>query len=120
MMAAAATAALDNALPQLPRVHGLTMQVSNTLESIGYAFALPVQSNMIVLDLDKSGIPPAAFVERCRQHNVAVFGNGRLVFHQQTSEDGVSRLLAALRALMDDKTAGKPLDNGIVSANGCA
>lgn len=115
MMAAAASAALDNALPQLPRVHALTMATAKSLEDLGYIFALPVQSNMIVVDLKASGVPPAAFVDYCKAFQVAVFPSGRLVFHIQTSQDGVSRLVQALKDLMSDKVAGKELSTRKVS-----
>lgn len=102
-MAAAASVALDHTLPRLSAVHAMTRHAAQVLEAEGYKFALPVQTNMIVLDLEVVGIPPAAFVEYCKEDEVAVFPNGRLVFHHQTSEDGVSRLLKALKRLMSDK-----------------
>lgn len=102
-MAAAASAALDYTLPRLSAVHAMTASAAKELEAVGYKFALPVQTNMIVLDLDVVGIPPAAFVGYCKDNEIAVFPNGRLVFHHQTSQGGISRLLQALRQLMSDK-----------------
>lgn len=115
MMAAAASAALDNALPQLPRVHAMTKEVSRKLADMGYVFALPVQTNMIIVDLESMDIPPAAFVGYCKHYGVTVFPSGRLVFHHQTSQDGVSRLLKALEQLIEDKKAGKELANDKVT-----
>jgi threonine aldolase len=107
MMAAAASAALDYTLPRLSVVHEMTASAAQELEVVGYKFALPVQTNMIVLDLEVVGIPPAAFVGYCKDNEIAVFPNGRLVFHHQTSADGVSRLLKALRQLIvDHKVTG--------------
>lgn len=106
MMAAAASAALDQTLSRLPVVHAMTASVAKELETMRYKFALPVQTNMIVLDLEVVGIPPAAFVGYCKNNLIAVFPNGRLVFHHQTSQDGTLRLLKALRQLMSDKEAG--------------
>ncbi|OOQ86015.1 putative low-specificity L-threonine aldolase [Penicillium brasilianum] len=106
MMAAAASAALDQTLSRLPVVHAMAASVAKELETMGYKFALPVQTNMIVLDLEVVGIPPAAFVGYCKNIQIAVFPNGRLVFHHQTSQDGTLRLLKALRQLMSDKEAG--------------
>lgn len=118
-MAAAASAALDNAIPQLPRVHALTARVANTLSKLGLVFALPVQSNMIVVNLEASNLPPAAFVDYCKAEGVTVFPNGRIVFHIQTSEDGIQRLIRALERLITDKAAGVELsDRGIVG--GCS
>ena len=87
----------------------MTASVAQELGALGYKFALPVQTNMIVLDLEAVGIPPAAFVGHCKDNGVAVFPNGRLLFHHQTSQDGASRLLRALKQLISDKEAGVPL-----------
>ncbi|KAI9930442.1 hypothetical protein ASPWEDRAFT_39325 [Aspergillus wentii DTO 134E9] len=118
MMAACASAALDNAIPLLPGVHAMAKEVARKLEEIGYVFALPVQSNMVVLDLEAMDIPHTAFVKYCKQYNAIVFSTGRLVFHQQTSQDGVSRLLQALEKLIEDKKAGKELASNQVTG-GC-
>ncbi len=111
MMAAAASAALDHTLPLMPRVHQQTRAAAMELESMGYSFALPVQTNMVIIDLEAADIPPAAFVGYCKDQGVAVFPNGRLVFHHQTSEHGVRQLLKALELLMADKKAGKELES---------
>ncbi|KAL1862272.1 hypothetical protein Plec18170_001097 [Paecilomyces lecythidis] len=111
MMAAAASAALDYTLTQLPRVHTQTRDAANELKAVGFKFALPVQTNMIIVDLQAMEIPPAAFVEYCKDHGVSAFPNGRLVFHHQTSEDGVSRLIKALKKLITDKNAGERLSD---------
>ncbi|GLI75601.1 hypothetical protein PoHVEF18_003860 [Penicillium ochrochloron] len=109
MMAAAASAALDYTLHRLFAVHAMTARVAKEFELMGYKFALPVQTNMIVLDLEVVGIPGAAFVGYCKDNEVTVFPNERLVFHHQTSSDGVSRLLKALAQLIRDKVAGADL-----------
>ena len=108
-MAAAASAALDHTLSQIPKVHAQTRATARELERMGYKFALPVQSNMVILDLDALEIPPAAFVQYCKEEGVTVFPSGRLVFHHQTSDVGVSRLLKALQLLITDKKSGKKL-----------
>ncbi|EDN08004.1 conserved hypothetical protein [Histoplasma mississippiense (nom. inval.)] len=62
MMAAAAQVALTTSIPQLPRVHALTKSTASKLSAFGYKFQLPVQTNMIIVDLEASNnIPPAAF-----------------------------------------------------------
>ncbi|KAL3428243.1 threonine aldolase [Phlyctema vagabunda] len=111
MMAAAASAALDHAVPCMPAVHALTKRTAASLESYGYKISLPVQTNMIVLDLEAVEIPPAAFVDYCKDNQVMTYPTGRLVFHYQITEDGARRLLAALENLMKDKIAGKSLDS---------
>ncbi|CAG9989704.1 unnamed protein product [Clonostachys byssicola] len=111
MMAAAALAALENAVPKLPGVHAMTKRVAFELDKLGYKFALPVQTNMIVLDLEAVGIPGSAFVEYCARSNLATFPNGRLVFHHQVTEEVSQALISALGRLMKDKIDGVKLSD---------
>ncbi|EEA20879.1 L-allo-threonine aldolase, putative [Talaromyces marneffei ATCC 18224] len=111
MMAAAALCALEYTMPLLPKVHALTKRTADSLREAGYKITLPVQTNMIVLDLEEVGIPPAAFVEYGKRAGVTVFPTGRLVFHHQISAAAASRLVDALTSLMQDKKAGRQLEN---------
>lgn len=105
-MAAAASAALDHSLPLLPLVHDLARRTAQALSNLGYQFLLPVQTNMIVLDMEASGIPPAAYVDYCKEEDILFFPTGRIVFHHQTSEDGARKLVTVLEKLMAEKKAG--------------
>jgi len=109
MMAAAALESLNYTVPRLPAVHAMTRRVGEQLASLGYKFALPVQTNMIVLDLEAVDIPGAAFVEYCAKNNVTAFSGGRLVFHHQTSQDAADSLVDAATRLMEDKKKGVKL-----------
>lgn len=119
MMAAAAAAALDHTLPKIARVHSLTKAAAGRIQELGYKFALPIQTNMIVIDLPASGIPPAALVAACERKNIAALPSGRMVFHHQTSTEGVESLIEALRELMDKKNAGETLESYEVQG-GCS
>lgn len=120
MMAAAAQAALTTSIPQLPRVHALTKSTASKLSAFGYKFQLPVQTNMIIVDLEASNnIPPAAFVSYCAAQGLQVFPSGRLVFHYQTSEEAVGRLVGALEMLMTDKKGGKALESEEIKRGYC-
>ncbi|CAG1968548.1 unnamed protein product [Fusarium graminearum] len=112
MMAAAALAALEYSIPRFPSVHKMTKEAATRLEAAGYKFVLPVQTNMILPDIEAAGIPPAAFVEYCAKEEIAVFPMARLVFHHQTSEAAVDSLVKALTRLMEDKKNGVALNNG--------
>ncbi|KAF5012049.1 hypothetical protein FDECE_1870 [Fusarium decemcellulare] len=111
MMAAAALAALEYSLPRFPSVHALAKSTADKLEAVGYKFALPVQTNMILLDLKAADIPPSAFVEYCEKEGIAAFPMARLVFHHQTSEAAVDKLVKALSRLMEDKKKGVALED---------
>ncbi|KAH8173342.1 beta-eliminating lyase domain-containing protein [Sarocladium implicatum] len=114
MMAAAALAALNETLPRLKDVHALTKGAALRLGEVGYKFALPVQTNMIVLDLEAVGIPPAAMVEYCAKEHITVFPMPRLVFHYQTSQEAVDSLVRAMVQLMRDKKDGVTLSTADV------
>ncbi|KAH6998781.1 pyridoxal phosphate-dependent transferase [Ilyonectria sp. MPI-CAGE-AT-0026] len=119
MMAAAAHAALDYSLPRLAQVHALTKATGEKIGKLGYKFALPVQTNMIVLDLEAVDIPGAAFVEYCLGQKLVVFPNGRLVFHHQTSGEAAEALVVALTNLMEAKRSGIALSTQEVQG-GCS
>ncbi|OJD14406.1 hypothetical protein AJ78_05253 [Emergomyces pasteurianus Ep9510] len=120
MMAAAAQSALTTSIPQFPRVHALTKSTASRLSALGYKFQLPVQTNMILIDLEASNnIPPAALASYCAAQGLQVFPSGRLVFHYQTSEEAVERLISALQRLMADKKEGKKLESGEVKGGYC-
>lgn len=118
-MAAAAMAAIDHSLPLLPGVHAKAKATSAKLQQLGYKLALPVQTNMVVLDLEASEIPGAAFVLSCEKRGVTVFPNGRIVLHHQTTEEGLENLVLALSELMDRKQGGEVLENEEM-AGGCS
>ncbi|UPK97045.1 hypothetical protein LCI18_007980 [Fusarium solani-melongenae] len=115
MMAAAALAALEHSIPRFPSVHNMARSAASEIEAIGYKFSLPVQTNMIILDLEAVGIPASAFVEYCAREKVAVFPMARIVFHHQTSETAVKSLVSALSKLMKDKNNGVALEDKKVS-----
>lgn len=106
-MAAAAYAALTTSVPQLPRVHSLVKATAAHLSELGYTFSAPVQTNMIILDLEAADIPTTAFVDYLADVGVRVFPMPRLVFHYQTSNEAVDKLVDALARLIQDKRSGK-------------
>ncbi|OOF93936.1 hypothetical protein ASPCADRAFT_516899 [Aspergillus carbonarius ITEM 5010] len=97
-----ATRQTDYSLPLLPKVHALTRRVVDYLRRIGYEFLLPVDTNMIVLDLKNTGVDGESLVRYCGRYGLRTFPNGRLAFHHQISEDGVARLQRALLELITD------------------
>lgn len=118
VMAAAAMAAMDSAIPQIPRVHALARETARRLEGLGYGFAAPVQTNMILLDLQGCGIPPLALTRYCQEAGLHVWkGGARLVFHYLISQEAVEKLVGAMERLMKDKRAGVDLGE-VVKADG--
>ncbi|KAH8432747.1 uncharacterized protein LDX57_013072 [Aspergillus melleus] len=70
------------------------------LDALGYEFSLPVDTNIIFIDLKKMGIAPSMFESHCKQRGLNVFATGRIVFHHQISTDGISRLREAMLDLI--------------------
>ncbi|RTE80925.1 hypothetical protein BHE90_004569 [Fusarium euwallaceae] len=98
-------------IPRFPSVHKMARSVASEIEALGYNFSPPVQTNMIILDLEVVGIPPSAFAEYCAREKVAVFAMARIVFHHQTSEAAVKSLVTAPSKLIEDKKNGVALED---------
>jgi threonine aldolase len=107
ILAAACLLSLDQVYPKIEDSHDLAKAIAGRLQEMGYTFTLPVETNMIWLDLDILGIDEKKFVEYCADEGVAVFELGRIVVHHQTSEEAVEKLMKALKRLIDDVKAGK-------------
>jgi threonine aldolase len=107
LLAAACLLSLDQIVPKIEATHELTKEVARRLEAVGYRFTLPVETNMVFLDLESLGVKEKTFKEYCAREGVAVFDYHRIVVHHQTSLEGVDKLLVAMTRLMEDATSGK-------------
>ncbi|TIA99635.1 hypothetical protein E3P96_02878 [Wallemia ichthyophaga] len=111
MLAAAGIAALDQALPLIALTQHKAKLVSEYLTmELGLKLSVPTETNMIVLDLEEAGIPPRVFRHRLFQFEVRVFDQGRLVFHNQISDQGVSALCQGMKSLVIDARIPNKLD----------
>lgn len=111
MLAAAGIAALDQALPLIALTQHKAKLVSEYLTmELGLKLSVPTETNMIVLDLEEAGIPPRVFRHRLFQFGVRVFDQGRLVFHNQISDQGVSALCQGVKSLVIDARIPNKLD----------
>ncbi|TIA80368.1 hypothetical protein E3P92_02862 [Wallemia ichthyophaga] len=111
MLAAAGIAALDQALPLIALTQHKAKLVSEYLTmELGLKLSVPTETNMIVLDLEEAGIPPRVFRHRLFQFGVRVFDQGRLVFHNQISDQGVSALCQGMKSLVIDARIPNKLD----------
>ncbi|OWP03930.1 hypothetical protein B2J93_178 [Marssonina coronariae] len=82
----------------LKRGHEFAKRVEKVWKDLGGEVELPVQTNMVWLDLAKAGVSVEKLREATRGRGLKST-SGRIVFHYQTSEVAVERLEDALKEL---------------------
>jgi len=102
ILSAACLFALDEIVPKIRATHELAKEVARRLQALGYTFTLPVETNMIFVDLETCGVKEKTFQEYCAREGVAVFDYHRIVVHHQTSMEAVDKLVVAMTRLMED------------------
>ncbi len=95
MLAAAANVAIDEVWPTMKLTHYRTKKVAEYFGSVGLKFSVPVNTNFIILDLDKNGMSLDILIEEAKKHNVKVAAP-RLAFHHQTSDEAIENLKMAV------------------------
>jgi len=76
---------------KLTQSHENAKRIAQLWSDLGGKIAYPVDSNMVWLDTEASGIELNCFIELGEQYGVRVRG-GRLVVHYQIGEEAISRL----------------------------
>ncbi|CAL3968196.1 unnamed protein product [Diplocarpon coronariae] len=84
----------------LKRGHEFAKRVEKVWKDLGGEVELPVQTNMVWLDLGKAGVSVEKLREATRGRGLKST-SGRIVFHYQTSEVAVERLEDALKELKE-------------------
>jgi len=107
ILSAACLVSLEQIVPRIEKTHVIAKEIASRVQNIGYMLTLPVDTNMVFLDLEALGISEKTFQAYCAQEGVAVFDYHRIVVHHQTSQEGVDKLITALTRLMDDAKSGK-------------
>jgi threonine aldolase len=106
ILAAACLVSLEQIVPKLERTHVVAKEIGERLEKVGYRLTLPVDTNMVFIDLDVLGVSEKTFQAYCARDGVAVFEYHRIVVHHQTSTEAVEKLITALTRLMEDVKNG--------------
>ncbi|GAD97399.1 hypothetical protein PVAR5_6074 [Paecilomyces variotii No. 5] len=99
ILSAAARAAVEEVFGQGPNgeggklkaIHEKANRVADMWTSRGGKLALPVQTNMVWLDLAQAGLGPND-VSEVAAHNGIKLRGGRIVVHYQISDDAIDRL----------------------------
>lgn len=84
----------------------MAKELGARLEKIGFKLTLPVETNMIWLDLEKLHVSEKTFEGYGEREGVMLFDYNRIVVHHQTSQEAVEKLVKAMQHLMDDVKGG--------------
>lgn len=106
ILSAACLISLEQIIPKIEKTHVVAKDIGARLEKVGYKLTLPVETNMVFIDLEILGVSEKTFQEYCARDGVAVFDYHRIVVHHQTSADAVDKLITALTRLMEDVKSG--------------
>ena len=107
ILSAACLISLNQIFPRIARTHVIAKDIAKRLEKIGYRISLPVDTNMVFVDLEILRVSEKKFQEYCAREGVQVFDYHRIVVHHQTSAEGVDKLILAMTRLMEDVKIGK-------------
>lgn len=105
-LTAAAWAALEEVYPKLPRTHEIAKELEVHFTSLGIKSLIPVETNMVFMDLEAAGLKNAWFDEEAAERGVKFGFDGRVVVHHQISDEAVQALKASVEAVMTKKAAG--------------
>ena len=106
ILSAACLISLEQIIPKIEKTHVVAKDIATRLEKVGYKLTLPVDTNMVFIDLEILGVSEKTFQEYCARDGVAVFDYHRIVVHHQTSAEAVDKLITALTRLMEDVKSG--------------
>jgi threonine aldolase len=87
---------------KLAQSHINAQKVAANWQALGGELAMPVETNMVWLDLKAAGCTEDEFIERASVRGVRAMG-GRLVVHYQVTEEAIERL----RGVMEDVLRGR-------------
>ncbi|CAE6519433.1 unnamed protein product [Rhizoctonia solani] len=120
VIAGAARAALDEVFPKLAGTHEIARDVEKHLHSLGLKTVLPVETNMIFIDLESAGLENDWLVEEAKSVGLKLGYDGRIVVHHQISAEAVQKLKEILSRVMEKKAAGLYAEANQVQTSGGA
>ncbi|KAF8604716.1 l-allo-threonine aldolase [Ceratobasidium sp. AG-I] len=101
VIAGAARAALDEVFPKkMAATHEVAKDLERHLSSLGLKTALPVDTNMIFIDLEAAGLANEWLVEEAKAAGIRLGYGGRIVIHHQISPEAVQKLKDVLSAVV--------------------
>ncbi|KAG8703951.1 hypothetical protein FRC08_002542 [Ceratobasidium sp. 394] len=117
VIAGAARAALDEVFPdKLARTHQVAKEIEAHVHSLGLKTVLPVETNMIFIDLDAEGLDNDWLVEEAKRVGLRLGYDGRIVVHHQISAEAFEKLKGVLSVVVNRHREGGY--EGRVKSNG--
>ncbi|QRV89533.1 threonine aldolase [Ceratobasidium sp. AG-Ba] len=117
VIAGAARAALDEVFPdKLAKTHGVAKDIESHLHSLGLKTVLPVDTNMVFIDLEAAGLDNSWLVEAAKEVGLRLGYGGRIVVHHQISSGAVEKLKGVLSTVVKRHNEGAYKDQ--VQTNG--
>lgn len=112
-LTAAARTALDEIYPKLAGTHAIAKDLEAHFKSLGIGIQLPVETNMVFMDLGGAGLKHEWLAEESKRRGVKFGFGGRVVVHHQICDEAVAGLKEAVEAVIKKKAAGEYDDQGI-------
>lgn len=107
MLAVAARHCINTVVPTMPETHALARKLADHLESLDVKILLPVDTNMIFIDISRTGLTIADLAEALKAKNIKIFSNTgtttRLVFHYQITSQAVDDFMQVASDLVQTK-----------------
>ncbi|KAF2146548.1 uncharacterized protein K452DRAFT_282721 [Aplosporella prunicola CBS 121167] len=87
---------------KLEQTHRNAKRIAGTWEKLGGKLSMPVETNMVWLDLEKAGMSADDLIVRAQEKGLRL-GGGRLVAHYQICEEAIGRLEELMRDILQGK-----------------
>ncbi|KZF23691.1 hypothetical protein L228DRAFT_252999 [Xylona heveae TC161] len=128
ILTAAARVAVDETFGKGPRgeggklqgTHARAKRIARAWEGLGGTLEAgkKVETNMVWLDLDKSGVSVEELVAQGEKHGLTLRGGGRLVVHYQISDEAERRLVEVMRTVLRDRSTATATATADAQVNG--
>ncbi|KAL7319722.1 Threonine aldolase [Mucor circinelloides] len=107
MLAVAARHCINTVVPTMPETHALARKLADHLESLGVKILLPVDTNMIFIDVSRTGLIIADLAEALKAKNIKIFSNTgtttRIVLHYQITSQAIDDFMQIASDLVQTK-----------------
>ncbi|KAK4513079.1 uncharacterized protein ATC70_000117 [Mucor velutinosus] len=107
MLAVAARHCINTVVPTMPETHALARKLADHLESLDVKILLPVDTNMIFIDISRTGLTIADLAEALKAKNIKIFSNTgtttRIVLHYQITPQAIDDFMQVSTDLVQSK-----------------
>ncbi|KAL6076128.1 Threonine aldolase [Balamuthia mandrillaris] len=104
VLAAAGLYAIENQWERMKEDHDIAAYLGKELERMGFQLAQPVQTNIVMVDSDRLGLPWEPIAAKLKEKGILVAAlskyRARFVTHIQTPRSDVDKLLSELPSIL--------------------